>query len=166
MKKVALGAADFLKHFYVMRKREHAGMASSTTTDKFPNRDAFQATASLQLDSSFFGMLPPEIREMIYSEFWTVSGLRQHVFTSDGGLTHCPCLLTAGKDDDKSDEFEEVWQNRRRSRTGSIVVDEKWASRFSSSWNDHWICEEEMLSDTTRNPRTLFLPALLTCKRM
>ena len=44
-------------------------MASSTTTDKFPNRDAFQATASLQLDSSFFGMLPPEIREMIYSEF-------------------------------------------------------------------------------------------------
>ena len=132
----------------------------------FPDRAAFQATAHLQLSSSFFGKLPLEIRDIIYSEVWAASGLRQHVFSRDDRLVHCPCLLASGKDDKKDDEFEEVWQNRRRSRTGSIVVDEKWASRFSSSWNDHWICEEEMLSNAKPKPHALFLPALLTCKRM
>ena len=126
----------------------------------------FQATTCLQLVSPFFGRIPLEIRDMIYSELWTTSGPRQHVFSRNGRLAHCPCLLTEGKDDKKDDEFEEVWQNRRRSRTGSIMVDEKWASRFSSSWNDHWICEEEMLSDAKRGSRAPFLPALLTCKRM
>ncbi|KAK7744305.1 hypothetical protein SLS62_010263 [Diatrype stigma] len=93
-----------------------------------PDRDALRATADLQLGSSFFGRLPLEIREIIYSEFWIVSGLKQHIFRRDDGrLTHCPCLLADGKghggggggggyddgDDDKRDnEFAEVWQNR------------------------------------------------------
>ncbi|RYO76130.1 hypothetical protein DL766_002748 [Monosporascus sp. MC13-8B] len=97
-----------------------------------------KVTASLQLCSAFFGKLPLEVREMIYSEFWVVSGLNQHVFSHDGRLTHCPCLLVPGEEDERSNEFEEVWQNRRRSHTGSLVVDDKWASRFSSTWNDHW----------------------------
>lgn len=156
----------------------------SPTTTPTPDGAALRATANLQLGSSFFGRLPLEIREMIYSEFWIVSGLKQHIFRhEDGRLTHCPCLLVDGKGDDGGDsdaaddegkennDFAEVWQNCRRSRTGSmVIVDDKWAPRFSSTWNDHWRCEEEMLlsSDalTQGGRHTLFLPALLTCKRM
>ncbi|RYO74636.1 hypothetical protein DL764_010789 [Monosporascus ibericus] len=141
-------------------------MMPSSSSSMSPDRPVLQATASLQLTSAFFGNLPLEVREMIYSEFWVVSGLNQHVFSHDGLLTHCPCLLVPGQEDERNDEFEEVWQNRRRSRTGSLVVDDKWSARFSSTWNDHWRCEEEMLSDPTRRRGTLFLPALLTCKRM
>ncbi|RYP89300.1 hypothetical protein DL769_000134 [Monosporascus sp. CRB-8-3] len=138
----------------------------SSSSSMSPDRPGLQATASLQLSSAFFGKLPLELREMIYSGFWIVSGLNQHVFSRDGRLTHCLCLLVPGEEDERNVEFEEVWQNRRRSCTGSLVVDDKWASRFSSTWNDHWRCEEEMLSDPARRRRTLFLPALLTCKRM
>ncbi|RYP83200.1 hypothetical protein DL770_005424 [Monosporascus sp. CRB-9-2] len=138
----------------------------SSSPSMSPDRPGLQATASLQLSSAFFGKLPLEAREMIYSEFWVVSGLNQHVFSHDDRLTHCLCLLVPGQEDERNEEFEEVWQNRRRSRTGSLVIEDEWSSRFSSTWNDHWRCEEEMLSDPTRRQGTFFLPALLTCKRM
>ncbi len=141
-------------------------MPSSSPTTMSLGMASFQATANLQLGSSFFGKLPLEIREMVYSEFWIVSNPRQHIFSHKGHLAHYPCLLVAGKDDERIEEFNQLWRNRRRLRTGSMVVDEKWASRFSSTWNDHWRCEEEMLFDSSQNRRTLFLSALLTCKRM
>ncbi|RYP04583.1 hypothetical protein DL765_010139 [Monosporascus sp. GIB2] len=92
----------------------------SSSPSMSPDRPGLQATASLQLCSAFFGKLPLEVREMIYSEFWVVSGVNQHVFSHNGRLTHCPCLLVPGEEDERNNEFEEVWQNRRRSRTGYL----------------------------------------------
>ncbi|RYP38247.1 hypothetical protein DL767_002632 [Monosporascus sp. MG133] len=131
-----------------------------------PNHPGLLATASLQLSSAFFGKPPLEVREMIYSEFWVVFGLNQHVFSHDGRLTHCPCVHVPGEEDWRNNEFEEAWQNRRRSRAGSLVIDDKWSSRISSTWNNRWRGEEEMVSDPARRRGTLFLPALLTCKRI
>ncbi|KAI1255563.1 hypothetical protein MGN70_002677 [Eutypa lata] len=147
--------------------KTYVKMSSLISPTMIPGQASFQATADLQLSSFFFGRLPLEVREMIYTEFWIVSGVQQHVFSRDGHLTHCPCLLVDNRDNERNDEFTEVWQKRRRSRTGSMVVDDdKWASRFSSTWNDHWKCEEEMMSNIKEYRCTLFLPALLTCKRM
>ncbi|KAI1637893.1 hypothetical protein F4809DRAFT_301213 [Biscogniauxia mediterranea] len=129
-----------------------------------------RATADIQLDSSLFGRFPSEIREMIYAECWAVSGLEQHIFSRDGRLTHSPCVLAPGEVDTRNGEIHRMCrQSRRRSRSHSLAVDKKWASRFTSTWQEHWRCEEEMLSaqgvQTRRRPRTLFLSMLLACKR-
>ncbi|KAI3319464.1 hypothetical protein HD806DRAFT_260264 [Xylariaceae sp. AK1471] len=157
-------------------------MAFPTTKQDSASPDVAQlrTTANLQLGSTFFGRLPSEIREMIYAECWLVSGLQQHVFLSrhDRQLTHSPCILMPGQTDERNDEIQRLMccqgQNRRGSRSrSSFVVDEQWASRFSSPWHEHWRCEEEMLhpEKTARNDelnlhhRTLFLPILLACKQ-
>lgn len=138
----------------------------------------------LQLGSSFFGRLPPEIREMIYNECWIASGTTQHVFSSyethegrRARLTHFPCCKQPGDDDEMAAQHRQVCDASRAMRTRTMVVEELWASRFSSTWGDHWRCEEEMrLDDPDLHfdssakirpwTQTLFLPVLLTCKRM
>lgn len=132
-------------------------------------RYGFATTASLQLESSWFGKLPKEIRDMIYAEFWIVTGARQHVFkTSDGFLTHAPCQLVPGEEDGRNENFEEVWRRQQSRRPRSLVVNTKWAQRFSSDWNDHWRCEEAMKAAGKKRglTPTLFLSSLLACRRM
>lgn len=122
-----------------------------------------QATARLQPDSSLFGRLPPEIREMVYAECWAVSGLDQHVYRRDGRLYHFPCQHSGT--DRRNEQFEPIWKTtRRRSRCQSSLADETWAARLSSPWHDHWECEEAMVS-AGKPTGTLFLPLLLACKR-
>ncbi|KAI8626555.1 hypothetical protein F5Y19DRAFT_220079 [Xylariaceae sp. FL1651] len=146
-----------------------------------PDVAHFRETANLQLGSTFFGRLPLEIREMIYAECWVASGSQQHVFLSrqDGRLTHSPCVLTPGEADERNSEIQRLMSRQGQNRRGlqsrsSLVVDEQWASRFSSPWYEHWRCEEEMLRfekgarDHQSHPyyQTLFLPILLACKRI
>ncbi|KAI5919145.1 hypothetical protein F4810DRAFT_714743 [Camillea tinctor] len=127
------------------------------------------ATADIQHDSSLFGRFPSEIRNMIYAECWAVSGLKQHIFSREGRLAHSPCVLAPGEVDTRNGEIHRMCrQGRRRSRPHSLPVENKWASRFSSAWQEHWGCEEEMSIHSVRTqkcPRTLFLPMLLACKR-
>ncbi|KAI1497756.1 hypothetical protein F5X99DRAFT_421092 [Biscogniauxia marginata] len=145
-------------------------MAPTVSELRIPAPTRLQAPADLQLRSTFFGRLPLEIREMIYTECWVASGLKQHVFSCDGRLAHSLCVLAPGEVDTRNEEIYRMCrQNGRGSRSRFLTVDKRWASRFSSTWNDHWRCEEEMLSTKGAkghgHQRTLFLPMLLACRR-
>lgn len=87
-------------------------------------------------------------------------------------------MLSLGQTDVRNDEIQRLMrcqgQNRRGSRSrSSLVVDGKWAARFSSPWHEHWPCEEEALrleefsqdNESHIRHRTLFLPILLLCKQ-
>ncbi|KAH9889708.1 hypothetical protein F4778DRAFT_387922 [Xylariomycetidae sp. FL2044] len=155
----------------------------------------FQATTESQLDSTFFGRLPLEIREMIYAECWVVSGVKQHVFRiknkdDESRLAHCPCVLGPAEADPRNDEMDRMMCtcHRMARLSRGFVVKKEWVPRFASTWNDHWRCEEEeeekkkkeeeeekkkkkeeeegVTAGDQGRPRTLFLPILLTCKRM
>ncbi|KAI1371443.1 hypothetical protein F4677DRAFT_435658 [Hypoxylon crocopeplum] len=144
-----------------------------------PDPARLRETANLQLGSTLFGRLPLEIRDMIYAECWKASGLKQHVFIQDGHLTHSPCVVAPNEVDERLEELYRMFQaqaSSRGSRTRSIVLDGELATRFSSSWHEHWRCEEEMKeivactddahqSHPPRLRMTLFMPILLTCKR-
>ncbi|KAI1871875.1 hypothetical protein JX265_005861 [Neoarthrinium moseri] len=121
-----------------------------------------------QLQSTFFGRLPQEIRDILYREFWAASGIRQHIFEQDGCITHSPCIVNPGDEDTRNSDFDQMWHKRQTSRPQSLVHDANWARRMSSSWNEHWKCEEAMLHSRKSGTRTgtLFLPVLVSCKRM
>lgn len=121
-----------------------------------------------QLQSTFFGGLPQEIRDLIYANFWELSGSRQHVFEHDGVVTHFPCLLMPGEEDSRNREFEQLWNECQGRPAQSMVHDAKWARRMSSTWHEHWKCEEAMLlaRDGGKRTESLFQSSLLVCKRM
>jgi hypothetical protein len=125
-----------------------------------PDRTVFAATADSQIDSPFFTLLPPEIRQLIYVEFWRNDGpgsLRQHITWKKGCLTRVPCVTDPLAKDVRYTEFN-------NSDPGS---DERsaWLCRLLTSWALHWACEEAHLARTTV-PKSSFLPVLLSCKRM
>lgn len=128
------------------------------------------SSADPQLQSVFFGRLPREIRDMIYHEMWEVSGSRQHVFETEDGPTlgHFPCVLTPREKDTRNEDFERLWDRQQERRPRSLVVDAPWAERMASSWHEHWKCEEAMRASRASGSQTgtLFLPSLLTCRRM
>jgi hypothetical protein len=106
---------------------------------------------------------------MIYAGFWEASGSRQHVFKHETRLSHYPCITPQDTEDTRNKDFEELWHRRQAENPGSVVRDAVWARRMSSTWNDHWRCEEAMLdSETLRCEKgcSLFLPVLLACRRM
>ncbi|KAK8080061.1 hypothetical protein PG997_007879 [Apiospora hydei] len=131
----------------------------------------FTMSADLQHQSVFFGKLPREIRDMVYLAMWDVSGTQQHVFEHEEGsghVTHFPCILAAGEQDNRNHEFEKLWRRQQALRPRSLVEDPVWAKRMSSPWNEHWKCEDAMLASREKGNKscTLFLPSLLTCRRM
>ncbi|OTA88856.1 hypothetical protein M434DRAFT_398873 [Hypoxylon sp. CO27-5] len=145
-----------------------------------PDTDRMRETADLQLDSIFFGKLPLEIRDIIYAECWKASGLKQHILIQGGSLTHWPCTLASQGPDERLEELRRIVQVQEvplRSHTRALRLDDKWSARFSSPWHEHWGCEEDMRKNAFINVgtyqgrpshprRTLFLPILLSCKRM
>ncbi|KAK8051499.1 hypothetical protein PG993_002884 [Apiospora rasikravindrae] len=131
----------------------------------------FTMSADLQHQSVFFGKLPREIRDMVYLAMWDVSGTQQHIFEHEEGsghVTHFPCILATGEQDSRNHEFEKLWHRQQACRPRSLVEDPVWARRMSSTWNEHWRCEEAMLANREKGNKssTLFLPSLLTCRRM
>lgn len=129
--------------------------------------DLSSAMAS-QLQSDLFSRIPREIRDMIYVQLWEVSGPRQHVFEHEAGLTHWPCLLNDEEEDTRNKNFEALWHEQQGKHPQSMVHHATWARRMSSTWHEHWRCEEAMIDAKAEGKKTqaLFLPSLLTCKRM
>jgi len=133
-----------------------------------PNREAFAATADVQEPSAFFSALPLEIRQMIYIEFWRLTGLKQHVFSRipiTGLLTHSPCITDPRAPDPRHEE------SQNGVGEGSAV----WERRFRTGWCVHWACEEldrpevvpsNAAATPRRRPWSPFLPVMQTCKRM
>ncbi|ORY70439.1 uncharacterized protein BCR38DRAFT_106959 [Pseudomassariella vexata] len=134
-----------------------------------PHWDGFQATSELQIQSTFFGILPREVRDMIYAEFWEVSGPRQHILHKDDGhLTHFPCIIGEDEKDERNEMFGVLWREQQKRQPRSLVVNTEWAERMSSTWQQHWKCEEAMkgAANEGKVTGTLFLTSLLACKRM
>jgi hypothetical protein len=132
-----------------------------------PNRLAFAATADPQVLSNFFSVLPLEVRQMIYIEFWRLSGLRQHIFARKNSpyKTHAPCIIAQDQEDIRYDRF-------RAAKGGEIAM---WETRLKSDWCFHWECEEldkSTIKHSSNDPGGVretwspFLPSLLACKRM
>ncbi|ETS83370.1 hypothetical protein PFICI_05246 [Pestalotiopsis fici W106-1] len=129
--------------------------------------------ADTQSQSSFFGLLPREVRDMIYAHLWEASKSRQHVFQREGGsLTHYACTRPRDSSDERNEKFEKFWHRYRDQNPGSTVRDAIWAQRISSTWNEHWCCEEAMLKaeagvkESKKSTRSIFLSCLLACKQM
>ncbi|OIW28268.1 hypothetical protein CONLIGDRAFT_632525 [Coniochaeta ligniaria NRRL 30616] len=136
------------------------------------------ATANPQLSSSFFSVLPAEIRRMIYVEYWRHNCLYEdageHTSTGDSThkyhiinkvrfgstvrYTHSPCVVS----DQNSHDFRMGRLDLARGQDSEVHT---WARRIETDWAVHWPCEE-LYKNTTRRPQSTFMPALLTCKLM
>ncbi|KAH8203010.1 hypothetical protein TruAng_002844 [Truncatella angustata] len=122
----------------------------------------------LQLQSPFFFKLPREVRDMIYLDCWEVFGSRQHVFEHEGSTSYFPCLLEPGEQDSRNEDFEKLWRSQQAHQPKSMVHDAEWARRMSSAWQDHWRCEEAMLSCRAQGAKMNgpVTYSFLTCKRL
>ncbi|KAK5657825.1 hypothetical protein OQA88_2898 [Cercophora sp. LCS_1] len=138
----------------------------------------FHASAHAQEHSLFFTLLPAEIRDLIYIEFWRASSrtgtLRQHVFRRpdleqtpgaprSSHWAHAPCVTNPAGDDVRYTGF-------RNANPGSLER-ASWLQRLKTEWCLHWACEEAdfaMLAESGDSvpQRSLFMPVLTTCKRM
>ncbi|KAK3389633.1 hypothetical protein B0H63DRAFT_464082 [Podospora didyma] len=120
--------------------------------------DRLAATANPQPLSPLFSTLPAEIRQLIYIEFWRLSGsdMRQHIFkrstrpeiqdsegrwgdlTPPPGLwTHVACVTDPRKPDVRYSNFQAVSTAIEHRQEAAL-----WASRLRSEWCIHWPCEE------------------------
>ena len=122
--------------------------------------EALSSSADEQTSALFFTMLPLEVRNLIYTEFWRTSGLRQHITSqsdsrSSRGIIHTPCLINPTTPDDR---YANYVANKSRDVTS------KWQRRLKSDWTIHWLCEETRWD--SRGRWSPFLPVLLTCKRL
>lgn len=143
----------------------------------YPNEDlqsTFAATADGQVASAFFNVLPPEVRRMIYVEFWRLSGLKQHILrrSTDGSYARSSCLVAdQNAADGRFPRFQACSEPPYSNGLQSIDL---WAKRIESDWAVHWECEElretklrGLKRGTLQEPLwSPFMPALLTCKLM
>lgn len=122
-----------------------------------------ETTSHHQLQSTFFGKLPLEIRRQIYEELWLSSGLNQHIYQKRGRFSHCPCVT----DHDAADERDDIVENYRleKSLTNSdSFTDTALHRKLASPWTKHYRCEENLTQNGA--PPNPFLLTLLSCKRM
>lgn len=127
-----------------------------------------------QGQSNFFRRLPPEIREQIYVEYWRIAGVDRHVFLQDSEFCFAPCIT------DHDDPVDECQTSLAAEFGASPCVQqhEKWFKRMTSTWCNHWRCEEAYRKTAQRQkkdpthadhdwekPMTC-PPLLLSCKRL
>lgn len=149
--------------------------------------------ADPQFPSPFFTVLPAEIRNLIYAEFWKLYSARQHIvkrqirgetnpevdlenFTEQ--WLHVPCLVDPSAEDIRWSKYINSSPSSEDRRI--------WGNRLRSEWCLHWACEEQLQSQDRTGPaevasnneacaapksqpvhgRTGILDLLLTCKRM
>ncbi|KAK4240526.1 hypothetical protein C8A03DRAFT_31344 [Achaetomium macrosporum] len=134
---------------------------------------SFHLTADPQLSSPFFSLLPAEIRNLIYVEFWHLSSSRQHIIFGPYDppvvpeWSHLPCITDPCAEDIRMAKY--AAENDSGART-------VWGARLKSEWCLHWACEEEgkdrhvaaagRAGSIRSSTRTGFLDVLRTCKRM
>jgi hypothetical protein len=105
------------------------------------------APADPQLASPFFTLLPAEIRNLIYAEFWCLASPRHHVLADQvrddqagAGVpterwAHIPCITHPDTLDVRFQMFLETHP--------SSPARDVWGSRLKSEWCRHWACEEQ-----------------------
>ncbi|KAI8682473.1 hypothetical protein NCS56_00370300 [Fusarium sp. Ph1] len=106
-----------------------------------------------QSQSSFVARLPSEVREAIYLELWRCVGLRQHIVTHaryrrDGKLTEVhlvrwPCTTEFYVGNRLQEEVDALPIEMFNS-VGRLANNIPYRRRDSSSWMDHWSCEERL----------------------
>ncbi|KAM0269628.1 hypothetical protein ACHAQH_009707 [Verticillium albo-atrum] len=114
-------------------------------------------------------MLPLEVREQIYAEFWQCTGLDRHVYLEDDDFRFALCetnhdAVDACQTGLAHDFYPEPMVQRHQ----------KWYNRMTSSWCNHWKCEESMRQRRvpgsnvkgTRDDLHPCIPLLLSCQRM
>ncbi|KAK3318951.1 hypothetical protein B0H66DRAFT_253442 [Apodospora peruviana] len=158
----------------------HDPVQSSEASSKL--YDQFAATADSQTSSAFFQVLPSEIRQQIYVEFWRIAGpqgtLRQHIIPADScfrrgkpldrlRLTHIECIT------DSLDE-REAWLDILNHTVGwtclHMECDREGQTFRSDSEMAAWAEDvlqraHPRLPPPSPSPST-FLPVLLSCKLM
>jgi len=127
-----------------------------------PTQD-LESSSHHQLDSTFFGKLPLEIRRQIYQELWLSSGLSQHVYERNGRISHCPCVIDHDAADERDDLVEMHRLQKELTNTDSFT-DTALHQQLSSPWTKHWKCEEQLNQHGA--PPNPFMLSLLSCKRM
>ncbi len=124
-------------------------------------------TADPQLASPLFSLLPPELRSLIYIEFWRLSSLRQHIVVNlvpdeqhPGAVkkhwVHVPCITDPTVKDVRFGNFLDT--------APSSTERDAWGDRLKSDWCWHWACEEHGTLASPTKPG--LLNPLMACKRM
>jgi hypothetical protein len=100
-----------------------------------------------QLSSHFFTLLPAEVRNLIYVEFWKLCSTRQHIVLKRVDdqdpenscvveeWSHAPCIADPRAEDTRFDRFGDS-DPASPERT-------LWGLRLKSEWCLHWPCEEQ-----------------------
>jgi hypothetical protein len=107
---------------------------------------SFDRSADPQLSSPFFALLPAEIRNLIYLEFWNLCSTRQHVVKNQipdednaegfNEWSHVPCLVDPRAEDTRFDEYA--------TSVPASAERNLWGKRLKSEWCLHWACEEQL----------------------
>ncbi|KAK4099707.1 hypothetical protein N658DRAFT_487500 [Parathielavia hyrcaniae] len=142
----------------------------------------FTQSADPQLSSPFFTVLPAEIRNLIYGEFWKLCSTRQHIVLKQEGdpelgqsvrkWSHVPCITDPEAEDTRFTRFL-ACDAASPERT-------LWGIRLKSEWCLHWQCGEQMrqapvipddvvdqdASSSQPSLETGHLNLLTVCKRM
>lgn len=156
--------------------------------------DSFERTADPQTSSAFFSLLPAEVRNLIYREFWHLTSPRQHIVAEEvvqyAAAARPPGGRAGGGAGGGGETRDEkapralVWRHvpcitdprARDVRFESFAAAPlglperaQWGARLRSEWCLHWACEEHDATERRRHrrrTRTGFLDLLGTCKRM
>ncbi|WDK12752.1 hypothetical protein CGRA01v4_04033 [Colletotrichum graminicola] len=115
----------------------------------------------------YFSQLPPEIRELIYREFWAVAGVKRHMFLHEHKTTYSPCITDHTAPDERqigvAKAFEESGSDAK------VQLHPEWYKRMTSKWCNHWRCER--LWEDVRDGRKIdahktqsYMSLLLSCK--
>ncbi|KAL2022884.1 hypothetical protein VTK56DRAFT_4415 [Thermocarpiscus australiensis] len=151
--------------------------SAAKMTSQSTSLNSFRRTANPQLSSLFFTLLPAEIRNLIYLEFWRLSSLRLHIILTEPedaqpdklAWGHLRCIT----DPNAKDLRFEKWCLNASDKLA-------WTARLRSEFCLHWECEErsprwrpppgwtvpELWLPRHEPTRSPFPDVLTTCKRM
>lgn len=136
-------------------------MSSSREHERRP-RGITHDHADDQPDSSFFRLLPPEIRQQIYENL--VEPI-QHIYMSEahlsGPMGHAPCMVDPDAEDMREKSYLHALKHDELPDGTPVTDADKiaWNARQYTDWCNHWQCEEACSRGAVIGP-------LLACKRM
>ncbi|KAL2130022.1 hypothetical protein VTI74DRAFT_6993 [Chaetomium olivicolor] len=125
----------------------------------------FHLSASPQLSSPFFALLPAEIRNLIYVEYRKLCSSRQHIVLREDNSQQQqqqpdPAAEVSSSSGEPSATPPKVWSHipciadpraedvrlQKYGSTGLAWPEKKaWGRRLKSDWCLHWACEEQLL---------------------
>lgn len=131
---------------------------------QFSDLEAMVSAMQSQDDAALL-RVPREIRDIIFDHLWNDAGLAQHIVFQNGHYSAAKCL-TAHSVPDNS--LAEESASHGTSRFEDVVL---WR-RMTSSWGNHWRCEEFSHAGRSEQRQindagsSLFLTLLLVCRQM